>query len=118
MGGTHLWRSELVERRSSLVLCTIWRACFSKLLLRASASSRRASRNLPMHVQIQDKITERWGEVPGRHAWLMIPHERADICSFRAHEWMKSRSGASSKKGAECSAVKPRPYLPEGDMRR
>ena len=42
----HLWRSELVERRKSFVLCTIWRACFSKLLLRASASSRRASRNL------------------------------------------------------------------------
>lgn len=44
--GGHLWRSELVERRRSLVLCTIWRACFSKLLRRASASSRRASRNL------------------------------------------------------------------------
>ena len=43
---THRCRSELVERRRSLVLCTIWRACFSKLLLRASASSRRASRNL------------------------------------------------------------------------
>ena len=46
MLGGHLWRSELVERRRSLVLCTIWRACFSKLLLRASASSSRASRNL------------------------------------------------------------------------